>query len=359
MVQTLARCRSCGVPVRIAECLEWQPGGEITIRRAKPLRLALLDARTMDDIVAGVTSVAGEDACVEAKKAATRTAAGRFVTGIRGKLSRYGAVKKRVLEAMESYSLLLGMGRIEVERLTPGEGGSLILRRPFEKGMVMAGIAGLLEEMDRCRYTGSLSVTGDDVYRLDLAVDESRGPVAGSPHEEALFRETRHGGAGYESCRLCGLPLSISPFLWDELYGVVDAGAGGRRVAFVPAYVLDTLGRLVRGEGDKGTEAFIEEAVFASTLGSLAGGTKDAYEGAGLLAGESCGKAALDIMRTRGWGAVAGDSLDGGEWRVEILDPVHDALVAGWLRAVYTVALGKEPKVEVREEPPYTVFEMG
>lgn len=359
MVQTLARCRSCGLPGKLAESLEWQPDGAIVFRRMKSLRLALLDAQTMDHIRAAVEAAVGADACMGAEKDATRIVTGGLTSGIKGRLSRYSAIKKRALEAIEGYSMLLGMGRIELERFTPGEGGSLLLRRPFDLGVVTAGVTGVLEEMDRCRYAGTLSGAGENVYRLVLDSDEPEGVEAASPRELPLFHDQQAGDEKIEGCRICGLPSAISQLRWDELYGTIEAGAGGRRVFFMPVYMLAVLGHLAAGVAGSRYAKAVEEAVYASTRSSLESGKSDAYESSDILPRGGDWQAAWQSMRMRGWGAVARHRLHGGDLRVTVLDAVDEALIAGWLRAIYTVAMGREPVVEIVEEPPSTVFELG
>ena len=100
MVQTLNRCRSCGLPGKLAERLEWRSGGTITLARIRSLRLALMDASTMESIHAVVAAEAGDAAFMAAHKEAAHLVAGKVMAGIKGRLTRYGAIKKRALEAM-------------------------------------------------------------------------------------------------------------------------------------------------------------------------------------------------------------------------------------------------------------------
>jgi hypothetical protein len=46
-------------------------------------------------------------------------------------------------------------------------------------------------------------------------------------------------------------------------------------------------------------------------------------------------------------------------WRVTVINPVDNALIAGWLRALYTVAEGREMRVRVKEDPAQTFFDIG
>lgn len=357
MVQTLTRCRECGLPGKLAEDLEWRRGGIVVLRRFKSLRLALIDKLTVCDIHAALVDIVGAGSLLEVEKEATRAVAASLAIGFEGRLSRFGSLKKRILEAMEDYSLLLGMGRIELERFAPGEGGTMLLRRPFDLGITMAAVTGALEEMDQCAYTSAVSSVSEKVFRLTYEVaghgeaDEDRqGSAAAQTHPAA-------DGEDPETCGRCGLPLSIAGLQWDEVYGVIQAGTGGRRVSWLPAYLLAAMDRI---EGvSRGREGVVEETVFNSVRKSLENGEDDFYESAAILQRESGAAAVREKIHMRGWGAVVGDKLDGKDWRIEVLNPVSEELIAGWLRALYTVAMGREPLIEVSGDAPLRCFELG
>lgn len=357
MVQTLARCRSCGLPAKLAESIEWRGGGGIVFSRMRSLRLAMLDERTMDGIHQAVAAQVGEDAITEAEREYTRIVAGRILAGIRGRLTRYGAIKKRALEGMEEYSMLLGMGRMEIEKFTPAVGGTLNLHRPFNLCVSVAGVTGTLEEMDRCRYDAEITATGEHSRRLDLHVMETQDVKAGPQRDIPLY-VGRKGAGKREGCHLCGLPPFVSQLVWDELYGVVTAGIRGRRVAFVPAYILAALADTLADPGAGERPALLEEVVFDATRKSIEGGTDDAYESADVIPREGDARAAWESMSMRGWGEVVESELLGESWRVDVAGVVDGGLVAGWLRALHAAATGKETSARVETGKEYTTFRL-
>ena len=253
MVQTLARCRSCGLPGEVAENLAWRANGTVILRRTRGLRVALLDLETMDSILSSLGSGLGAGICWRAVRDATRFATGKSLAGLKGKLSRYGVAKKRALEALEDNSLLLGMGRIEVEKFTPAEGGALSLRNPFAMGVSTAGITGLLEEVDHCAYGYELEEEGSNAYKLRLVLAGEDDYDARTQQEIPFFSRAVGGGEKEETCRQCGAPSSIAELRWDELYGTIEAGLRGRRVAFVPSFILTALSYLDHEEGGSGS----------------------------------------------------------------------------------------------------------
>ena len=110
--------------------------------------------------------------------------------------------------------------------------------------------------------------------------------------------------------------------------------------------------------GPQGLSRLVEDAVFASARKSLDSGTSDAYEGMGLLAREGGAASAWARLRARGWGAATEGRMGAEGWRVTVINPIDNALIAGWLRALYTVAVGREMRVEVIDEPAQTTFEI-
>jgi hypothetical protein len=104
--------------------------------------------------------------------------------------------------------------------------------------------------------------------------------------------------------------------------------------------------------------AVVEEAVYRTTVRSLQDGADDAYEGGDLPPDAGGNRRMCERMSVRGWGEVISSRFDGGEWRIEVADPVDDAIIAGWLRAIYTRAMGREPRLEVGGEPPARRFDL-
>lgn len=355
MVQTLARCHSCGLPAKLAERLEWRDGGAIVFSRMKSMRLVMLDARTMESINRAVAAEVGEESISEVEKESTRIVTGRLLAGIKGRLTRYGAIKKRALEGMVEYSMLLGLGRMEIEKFTPGVGGILNLQKPFNLSMVVAGVTGTLEEMDRCRYEVEIADAGAHSQRLELRVVETQGAKTGS-RRDLPDHQSRKGAEKQKGCHLCGLPLPVSKFIWDELYGVVTAGIRGRRIALVPAYMLAALAEPVVGDGRDGYSRLLEEAVYSATRMSLEEGEDDAYESAAVIPRVGDAQAAWDSIRIRGWGEVVGSRLQGNGWQVDVAGVADDNLVAGWLRALHDTATGEEASATIETGKEYTTF---
>jgi hypothetical protein len=328
------------------------------MRRARKLRLALIDERTMLGILASLEEELGEQSCLEAISNATSAVTAIFAAGLKGELARYGTVKRRALEDIEEYSLLLGMGRIELEKLTPGEGGSMMLRQPIDLGIVSSAMKGTLEAMDRCSYDCIAADLGDSVFRLEFRADE-KDSFEGERKVYALsYNRQSAVHVGLETCKTCGLPASLAPLRWDELHGSIEAGVGGRRVAFFPAYILEAFAALERPTKARGSAGIVHDAVFASIKGSLDDGADDAYESPADHAAADLIKNTRDKMVVRGWGAVSGGKMGEDGWRVDVTNPVDDSLVAGWLRALYTFMNGRETRVKIREKPPLKVFEL-
>jgi hypothetical protein len=357
LVQSLARCRDCGLPSKLAEGLDLSPDGIILLRGARPLRLALLDQDAARRIQTSLEERLTQEACLQVEVEAVRAATSRDLTGLKGRLSRYGALKRRTLEALEDNSLILGLGRIELEKFTPGEGGAMMLRRPFTLGITTAFVTGVLEEMDSCSYGIALEAADGKDFRLVL---EAMGPGDGGKQRAVDTGSNKGASTGQgngDRCRQCGMPSTMAAWRWDELHGSIQAGAGGRRVALLPACILDAFAQLESG-GGKTRAGVVEETVYSTTMESLQNGAGDAYEGEELPPAASGAMALCERIRARGWGEVISNRLNGTDWRIDVVNPVDEALIAGWLRAIYTVAMGREPRVEVGGEPLSRHFEL-
>jgi hypothetical protein len=149
----------------------------------------------------------------------------------------------------------------------------------------------------------------------------------------------------------------MTAWRWDELYGSIQAGRGDRRIALLPACVIGAFARL-EGVEEPSRTAVVEEAIYLTTVRSLQDGADDAYGGGDLPPDAGGNQAMIERMGARGWGEVISSRCDGGDWRIEVADPVDDAIIAGWLRAIYTHAMGREPRLEVGGEPPARRFDL-
>lgn len=353
MVQTLARCRNCGLPTRIAEALTWGVLGSIRTLRFKGVRLAMVDQETMAGSRAAVCAKVGDEEIFAREKEAARSLASRQLRGIKEKISRYGVVKKRVLEAMEDYSIVLGAGRIEMEKFAPGKGGSWVVKAAFDDIMVDAAIAGILEELDACEYGRRHAEAGRGAYRLELLATGRRAPGPQQAEEESVAArsEKKEEGDHLDRCVQCGLPVGLTAFSWNEIFGSMETFPGRRRVALVPAYALEVMAAAAaEGAGD-GSPDPLREAARTAAAERLARPEEDAFDGGRGFAEATADPRMEDFLREklslRGWGSVRGFAQTEGAWRVEVGGPVDAQLVAGWLEAVFAAARGRETRAGV------------
>jgi hypothetical protein len=352
LVQTIARCRSCGAPAITAENIAWRPNGTIMARRVRGVRLLMLEQDMLCGISDGLSEGEPDDIYTQIK-GATHYLISKMFSGWIGKISRYDKIKKKVLEVMEDFSLLMGMGRIEVEKFTPSRSGSMLMRDPFELLLVTAVITGVLEEIDRCSYNCSHTSLGKGDFRLKVEAVE-KGDYHG--HSFAWL-PLRYSGVAdsvsMERCRLCGLPLALAEFRWDELHGVMDAGEQGRRVGILPAYLMSVLASVDNAKKKSDRAGVIEETAYSITLHGMQGGIRDAYDWHSDLNSsreEELQKYVADVLPLRGWGKLDDFRINGHKWEISIVNPIQPALLAGWLGALYTVAVGGKAMLSVDEK---------
>lgn len=339
MVQTLRRCSSCGLPKSLVEKVEWLPGGTVALKRLKAVRLAVIDKSLYDRLHAGLSQQAsqGDILIFGSQKKATRYVAGKAMKGVKARIVRYGMVMKRVLETMERYSLLLGMGRIEVERIKIEAGGSLLLKMPFNAHLLSAGITGVLEQVEGRAYAYSLSQTSEESFKLVIDACEDDDYQEEDFEGMGLLYPEATGGDGLERCRQCGAPSSLGSYNWDEIYGVIEDTNRGKRLAFMPRYMLDAAKKSAAYDGKK-VAGILEDAAYSSAMEELENG--EYYAGIEELVHE---------FAVKGWGQATALCVDGGTWRLTMANPLDVSLIAGWLRAFYFSRVNREPRSSVTE----------
>ncbi|MDY6795032.1 MAG: hypothetical protein SWK76_07105 [Actinomycetota bacterium] len=361
MVQSLSRCGSCGLPGKLAENLTWGCDGTIRLSGLKWVKLAFMDADCIRDIYDGLAVMLGSGSLDDGERDVTHLITGRLISGFKRKLSRYDILKRRILEAMEDYSLILGMGRIELERYTPVAEGSMLLKWPIHLNMVEAGIAGILECMDRCTYSYHTSVLSGGCYRLrfDLKRKGTRHGGSLGKRETVVVNED---GEELKRCEKCGLPCGMSVYRWDELHGVIEEGTEGRRMVFIPVDAINIMVRMGNDVGEDTGNGIVGEAIRSCTLRQLETGKESTAEGGGSGAVGADRKGIAEYMSRPslwGWGHVEDAGISGEVWRICMTSPLPSPVITGWLSGLYTSAIGRRPLIDVVEDAPRTIMELG
>lgn len=340
MVQTLSRCRSCGLPKPLVEMVEWLPGGTMAFKRLKALRLAAIDKDLYDRLYGALSQQGLQEngLLFESQKKATRYIAGKVLKGVKARVIRYSVVMKRALETMERYSLLLGMGRIEVERIKIEAGGSLLLKMPFNLYLLSAGIMGVLEQIEGRAYSHRLAQIGEETFKLIMDVCEDDDYDEGDFEGMDLLSSVATGGDGLERCQQCGAPSALDYYNWDEIYGVIEDRRRGRRIALVPCYMLAAVKKASRYSENEVAE-IMENAAYSSNLEQL----KSGEEHAGI-------EDLVNELPLKGWGQATAYDAEEGTWKVTVTNPLDVSLITGWMRAIYFFEMNREPRISVKEE---------
>jgi hypothetical protein len=318
--------------------VEWLPGGTMAFKRLTSVRLAIIDQQFYHRLYEALTrEPPGEDRMFESQRKATRYVSGTVLKGVKARIIRYSVVMKRALETMERYSLLFGMGRIEVERIKIEAGGSILLKMPFDRYLLSAGITGVLEQIEGRAYTHQLSEIEDDTFKLDLDACEDDDYREVDFESMGLLAPVTAGGEGLSRCKQCGAPSALDSYNWDEIYGVIEDVRWGRRLAFVPCFTLTAV-RKAAGYSEQEVAEAIEKSAYSSTLEQIEGGE-----------GPSGIEELVDELPVKGWGKVT--ALETGEvnWKVMVFNPVDVSIIAGWLRAVYLSEMNSEPRISAME----------
>lgn len=351
MVQTLARCRNCGLPRSLAENFMWQSDGTLHLKRVKGVRLAIVDEGFVDGLF---ERMAGEE-CPEVlcalEQAATRQVVGRLTSGLKGKMTRYSLLKRRALEGMVDYSLLMGQGRIELERYTPAVEGRFTMKSPFNLAVIQSGIAGVLEQLDRRFYARHLTEIGKEYYRLIVEASDREAYEGEIDEPLALDYGEQRGVIEDIGCEQCGLPVALTDFIWDELHGAIYEGKIRRRVAMLPWYMVSALKWLIPGGEGGRLESVVEDEARAAMVRRLSSQAADTGE-AGTGEDDSLTGILgffLRRLQARGWGRAGDLKEEDGALRVSITNPVDTPFLTGCVRGIQSFALKTEAGLSVEE----------
>jgi hypothetical protein len=351
VVQSLTRCRSCAMPQDLAGSCAWAGDGSIRLRPFRGNRIAIVDLPAIEISWQKLASLGASEPFLLREKYSMRRMTARVMVGIGAEITRFGALKKRALEVIEELFAILGLGRIEIERFSPGQEASILLVRPVSTHLLSAGIAGILEELDNVSYAYSFSDLGEKAYRLNIeAVGDGQDYGAAWEHyktgEESHLEEHLYN-AETEVCPICGIPCSLRDFKWDELYGTIKASNAGR-MGFMPLQVIRVMGGARDDESD--WKGLLEEAIYVSTVEQYKRGTAAANESVEAIRDLQQWMPGGDLARLfslKGWGRIDEAHRKEEGWLISVFEPIDSGIIAGWLRALYTIALGKDPDLSL------------
>ncbi|MFW6113892.1 MAG: hypothetical protein ACOC78_03105, partial [Actinomycetota bacterium] len=169
-----------------------------------------------------------------------------------------------------------------------------------------------------------------------------------SPAQEPE-RNPVDGGLEIERCASCGLPVGLRGFVWDELYGVIREGPRGKRNVFIPSFIISVMEDLENRDGVH----ILEREAYDYAMESLRRDGKDRtaskQESIDIGVIDDPGDF-LERVGLWGWGYVEKAALEGSSWKVTVSNPLLVALIAGWLGALYTITMGREPLIEEFKE---------
>lgn len=351
MVQSLTRCSSCGLPQELSESCVWAGDGSIRLRPFGGNRLAMVELPAIEIFWEKLISLEASEAFLLREKIAMRQMTAKIIEGIGAEVTRFGPLKKRALGIIEDLFAIMGLGRVEIERFSPGQEASILILPSVSPHLLSAGIAGILEELDNISYAYSFSDLGKKAYRLNLG-------AAGDGQDYGAAREFYERGeephleeypynAELEGCPICGIPCRLSDFKWDELLGTIEAGSAGRMV-FLPWQVIRAMAHAGDDEPDK--KGLLEEAIYISAVEQCKHRTAAANESVEAICDLQQAKPRGDLDRLfglKGWGRVDEASSKEASWLISVFEPIDSGIIAGWLRALYTITLGKDPDLSL------------
>lgn len=222
----MLRCRGCGVPRLFKLSNKWTDDGILLSMPRGLLRLIMTEREHMVEIFLGIEEKLGfpiDRIIVEAKRKDAWLYVQDVMPPLVGKLLRLPPLRRFAYLAMIKQAALIGLGKV---KLLEHRNGERLVGRidPVYYHALFSGDAwGAFENFEGLRARLEYGFFGNELFiNITAAPDE--------PEEERLqMRETPTvaARAGYERCRVCGLPMELSDFRWEPQTGRMFDGRTG------------------------------------------------------------------------------------------------------------------------------------
>lgn len=217
-VTRMLKCRGCGVPRLFGYVNKWTDDGILLSMPRGLLRLIMMEREHMVEIFLGIEEKLGfpiDRIIIEAKRKDAWLYVQDVMPPLLGSLLRLPPLRRFAYYAMIKQAALIGLGKV---RLLEHHRGERLVGRihPVYYHALFSGDAwGAFENFEGRRadleygfFAGELFIS---IVGADDAEEEERLQLQEVPTIDAH--------AGYERCRVCGLPLEIANFRWETETG--------------------------------------------------------------------------------------------------------------------------------------------
>jgi hypothetical protein len=214
----MLKCRGCGVPRLFSFSNKWTDDGILLSMPRGLLRLIMMEREHMVEIFLGIEEKLGfpiDRIIVEAKRKDAWVYVQDVMPPLLGRLLRLPPLRRLAYYAMIQQASLIGLGKVKLLEHRRGE--RLVGRiNPVYYHALFSGDAwGAFENFEGLRASMDYVFFKDELFIFIRAAEDA-------PEEERLQlleAPTLPAHAGFERCRVCGLPVEISNFRWDAKTG--------------------------------------------------------------------------------------------------------------------------------------------
>ncbi|RJP28526.1 MAG: hypothetical protein C4536_12150 [Actinobacteria bacterium] len=222
----MLECRGCGVSRLFSLSNRWTDDGILLSMPRGLARLIVMEREHMVEIFQGIEEKLGlsiDMIIIEAKRKDAYVYVQDIIPPLLGRLLHIPLLRRFAYYAMVMQASLIGLGKVKLLEHRRGE--RLVGRiHPVYYHALFCGDAwGAFENFEGLSGEMSFAFFGKDLFINIQAAQDAQ------VEERLLLRElpTIVAPAGYERCRVCGLPIELSNFRWEPETGrILDSRTG-------------------------------------------------------------------------------------------------------------------------------------
>jgi hypothetical protein len=345
-------CSDCGMPRGIGKANDWKPNGAIVSKYEQDLRGIFYDVGELDHLFTSLSEEIGYDVSrlvVEGK----RKDSAYYTRGLLRSFEKSGAAlpePEEFFRIMAANFAVPGFGKVNIISYREDEGIVMEMEDVYSLPMAQGQAAGVFEAVVSRR--GDITWEGDARHgRVTVAVREGEPELERRIASEVEAAEplAEAGDREYELCARCSAPLELSQgFSWEVEKALITERRSGRRFIFDNTRGIVAVMRVLVEELGEDVERTLVEI--------SRGYARDYYlglDGQPSMADES---ARLALW---GWGLPRDVGGSSGGYRLEIVNPFYEPVMAGRIWGLAEVVGGKTlDLVSLRQEEGIAYLEL-
>ncbi len=327
-------CSDCGMPRGIGKANDWKPSGVIVSKYEQDLRGIFYDVGELDHLFTSLSGKIGYDVTrlvVEGK----RKDSAYYTRGLLRSIEKSGVglpEPEEFFRIMAANFAVPGFGKVKIISYREGEGIVLEMEDVYSIPMAQGQAAGVFEAVVNRR--GHATWEGDARRgRVTVAIREGEPELERRIESEVEAAEplVERGDRKYELCARCAVPLELSRgFTWEVERALITERRSGRRFIFDNTRGIAAVMRVLVEE--------LGEDVGRTLVEISRAYARDYYLE---LDGELSMRDEFARLALWGWGLAYNAGESSGGYRLEIVNPFYEPVMAGRLWGLAEAIGGK------------------